>query len=582
MQLFSFGKSNKNNVQIIDVLQASNATTIHCKTAQEEFSFTIPFTDDAALQNACSCCALLIYLKIPVETIAAGMQNLKPVAMRLELKQGINNCSIINDSYSADIQSLAISLDFLNQQKQHLKKTIVLSDFLQTADANIYATINNVLKGKGIDRLIGIGKNISQHASIFSSIKQCFFYNTTDECIADISTVNFSNETILLKGARAFFFEKISAALEQKIHETKLEINLQAIKHNLKHYKKVLSPNTKVMAMVKAFSYGSGSFEIANTLQNSGVNYLAVAYADEGLQLRKAGISLPIMVLNTDENNFENIVQYNLEPELFSFSQLKAFSNFLENKNIQHYPVHIKIDTGMKRLGFELADISNLCKALQQKRLFKIESVFTHLVASDAPEHDDFTLQQFQLFENIALQIENAIGYQFLQHVANSSAIYRHPFLQKDMVRLGIGLYGVDGNKNTQQQLQTVATLKTTIAQIKKLQTGETVGYNRKGVATKPSTIATVRLGYADGYPRSLGNGIGKMLVNGKLAPTIGNICMDMTMIDITDLNANEGDEVIVFGENPSANNLATLAGTIPYEILTGISQRVKRVYFEE
>jgi Alr-MurF fusion protein len=580
--LFSFGKNSDNIVQILDLKISSQKSIISCKYQQEQFSFTIPFTDEASIQNACTCVTALLYLGVAVETIVESIAMLKPIAMRLELKQGLHNCSIINDSYSADLQSFIVSLDFLMQQQQHKKKTIIISDFLESGNTNIYEEINAVLKNKQITRLIGIGENIKAQQHIFTNVTQTKFYNTTNDCINDLQQLGFSNETILLKGARKFSFENISKQLEQKIHETQLEINLQAIKHNLKVYKSTLLSQTKVMAMVKAFSYGSGSFEIANTLQNAGINYLAVAYTDEGVQLRNTGISLPILVLNTDENNFEQIIKYRLEPELFSFTQLHAFSKFLLEKNITQYPVHIKIDTGMKRLGFELEDIDALCSALSNNTAFKVASVFTHLVASDAPEHDDFTELQVEKYETMVSKIQATVGYTFLQHIANSSAITRYPQFQKNMVRLGIGLYGIDSHNATQQKLQTVATLKTSIAQIKHLAVGETVGYNRNGVAVKPTTIATVRIGYADGYPRNLGNGVGKMLLKQKLVPTIGNICMDMCMVDITGIDAKEGDDVIVFGENPTANHLAKAAGTIPYEILTNISQRVKRVYFEE
>jgi alanine racemase len=399
---------------------------------------------------------------------------------------------------------------------------------------------------------------------------------------ANFHAQHFANETILLKGARVFEFEQISQLLEEKSHQTLLEINLGAITHNLKKYQQLLQPAVKLMAMVKAFSYGSGSFEIANLLQFHKVDYVAVAFADEGVELRKAGISLPIMVMSPEEGNFENIVQYNLEPELFSFQSLQSFIQYIASAGIEYYPVHIKIDTGMHRLGFEPIDMEQLTSLLHTTTKVKIQSVLSHLAASDTAALDNFTNQQADKFIDCCSQLQQAVSYSFIRHLSNTSAIMRHGHLQFEMVRLGIGLYGIDSNAAMQLQLKNVTTLKTTVAQVRKVKQGDTIGYGRAGVVTEDSLIATVRIGYADGYPRLLGNGIGKMLVNGNLAPVIGNICMDMTMLNVTGLAVAEGDEVIVFGEHLPVSNLAIWANTITYEILTGISQRVKRVYFDE
>lgn len=584
LQLFTWGKNANSTCFVKQITKQEKSTTIVCVHNKNEFSFAIPFTDDASIHNAITCCATMLLLKISSAVIAAKMESLRPLAMRLELKQGINNCSIINDGYSADLQSLGISLDFLGQQNQHEKRTIILSDVLQTGSetTNLYKQIGQALANKNIYQLIGIGETISTQAAIFSFIQLTKFYPTTAAFLQNIQQHHFNNEVILLKGARIFHFEDISKVLEQKTHETRLEINLNALRHNLKIYKHLLQPTTKIMAMVKAFSYGSGSFEIANLLQHSGVDYLAVAYVDEGVELRNAGIDLPIMVLNTEASSFENIVKHNIEPEIYSFNILHSFINFLQQKNITNFPVHIKIDTGMHRLGFEKNDIEKLCLLLQKQKHIKIISVFSHLAASDAANFDAFTKQQNKLFIDAVNKIEKAVEYTFLKHIANSSAIYRHPNMQYDMIRLGIGLYGVDATPQIQHRLQHVTTLKTTISQIKHLQKGETIGYSRRGVALQDTRTATVRIGYADGYPRSLSNGKGKMFINGNPAPVIGNICMDMTMLDITGIDAKEGDEVIVFGEEPTVTNVASWAETISYEILTNISQRVKRVYFEE
>ncbi len=584
LKTFTWSKKNNATLFVKSINKKDNGTEIICKYNQKEFSFAIPFTDEASIHNAITCCCMLLLLNKDANFIAEKMKQLRPIEMRMELKQGINNCYIINDGYSADLQSLSISLDFLEQQKQQQKHTVILSDVLQSGkDAdNLYSKIATALSGKNINRFIGIGKEISAHAPSFSSIKETIFYPTTETFLQNINTDEFKNEIILLKGARIFRFEEISKVLELKAHETRLEINLNALRHNLKVYNQLLEPNVKTMAMVKAFGYGSGSAEVANVLQHAGVDYLAVAYADEGVELRKAGITLPIMVLNTEAGSFENVVKYTIEPELYSFDVLYSFNKFLQQKSINNFPVHIKIDTGMRRLGFEENDIEKLCQFLVSTKNIKVVSVFSHLAASDAANFDAFTKQQAELFISAAHTIEDAIGYSFIKHIANSSAIYRHPQMQMDMIRLGIGLYGVDASPIIQHRLLPVTTLKTTISQIKNLKKGETIGYSRKGVAQEDTKTATVRIGYADGYPRILSNGKGKMLVNGNPAPVIGNVCMDMTMLDISGIDAKEGDEVIVFGEEPTVTNVAAWANTISYEILTNISQRVKRVYFEE
>ncbi|MCP9751682.1 bifunctional UDP-N-acetylmuramoyl-tripeptide:D-alanyl-D-alanine ligase/alanine racemase [Ferruginibacter sp. HRS2-29] len=584
LQLFTWGKNKDASVVLQSVKKLHGDTLLECTYGNEVFDFTIPFTDDASIHNALTCCCVLIYLKFPAVIISQRMAQLKPVEMRLELKQGNNNCSIINDGYSADINSLGIALDFLQQQQQHEKKTVVLSDMMQGGQdgRELYQQIATMVTGKSIDRFIGVGPEIKENAHLFSTIPNNSFFISTEEFLAQVPVLNFRDETILLKGARVFEFERISNVLEQKTHQTLLEINLNALRHNLDAYRRQLNPGVKLMAMVKAFSYGSGSFEIANILQHAGVDYLAVAYADEGVELRKAGIRLPIMVMNVESDTFNSLVKYNLEPELYSFNILDAFRQYLQQHQLTHYPVHIKLDTGMHRLGFEEHEADGLVTILKDTDVFHIRSVFSHLVASGDSKHDAFTKQQAEIFEHISQKISAVIKEPFIKHISNTSGIARLPVLQLDMVRLGIGLYGVDSNPVMQEKLRTVATLKTTIAQIKHIKKGETVGYNRQGVVLRDSVIATVRIGYADGYRRSLGNGKGHMYINGQLAPVIGNVCMDMTMLDITDIPASEEDDVIVFGEALPVDTVANAAETIAYEILTSISQRVKRVYFEE
>ncbi len=589
LKLFSWSKNTKSTLQVTVIEKKHTYTIINAIDNRADnivrsVTITIPFTDEAAIENAITCWCVLLHLNIADTLITEKMLLLHSVEMRLELKQGINNCSVINDSYSADINSLTIALDFLSQRQQHPNRTLILSDILQSGKSSqqLYSDVAAILQQKNINRFIGIGPEISQQQEAFKNIPQTFFFASTADFKQQFYTLHFYNETILLKGARVFEFEQLSHLLEEKIHQTVLEINLNAITHNLKQYQQILNPGVKVMAMVKAFSYGSGSFEIANLLQFHKVDYLAVAYAVEGVELRKAGITLPIMVMNAEEVTYDQMVQYNLEPEIFSFNIFSGFQKYLQQTGITNYPVHIKLDTGMHRLGFEAKDISTLAQMLQTTETFKVQSVFSHLVASDTAELDDFTQAQAAIFLKSCTELQKTTGYSFLRHIGNTSAIHRHKNLQLDMVRLGIGLYGVDSSTNMQQQLKNVTTLKTTISQIKNVKAGETVGYSRQGIVTKDSTIATVRIGYADGYPRSLSNGNGKMWVNGNLLPVIGVVCMDMTMLDITGTDIQEGNEVIVFGEALSVHEVANWAQTIPYEILTGISQRVKRVYFEE
>ncbi|MEO8720097.1 MAG: bifunctional UDP-N-acetylmuramoyl-tripeptide:D-alanyl-D-alanine ligase/alanine racemase [Ginsengibacter sp.] len=585
LKLFSWGSKSNDHLQILQVKKEESFSVVLLKYKKMNLHIRIPFTDDASIQNALHCMAAIIVLKNFDEAALNRFDNLYPIEMRLELKEGINHCNLINDSYSNDLYSFGIALDFLSQQKQHPRQTVILSDILQSGiePKKLYAEVASLLRQKNIDRFIGIGNDISSQKREFSSLENVDFYKTTDDFLTNIFLSNFQDETILIKGARQFGFEKISHILEQQIHQTVLSINLNSIVHNLKKYKELLRPTTKIMAMVKAFSYGSGSYEIASVLEFNKVSYLAVAYADEGIELRRTGITLPIMVMNTDKTVFDSLVNNNLEPELFSFSLLNDFTEFLKRSEIENYPVHLEIDTGMHRLGFMEDEISLLCKKIKENHFVKIKSVFSHFAASEEKTEDPFTLFQFNTFVKCCSKIEKTLGYSFDKHIDNTSGISRHANLQMDMVRLGIGLYGIDSNKEMQKELKNVSTLTTTISQIKKIKSGETIGYGRMGKVNKDSVIAVVRIGYADGYSRKLGNGVGKMRVKNILVPVIGNVCMDMTMLDVTGIkNLKEGDEVIVFGESISLQTLAQWAQTIPYEMMTGISQRVKRIYFEE
>lgn len=552
----------------------------------KENTIDLPFTDEASIENAGHCYALLTWLGLPAETIQEKLRRLGPIAMRLELKSGINHCSIINDSYSADLSSLTIALDFLSQQQQHARRTVILSDILESGkpDEELYAEVARALEQKKCDRLIAIGSKIKAAAQ---TIAQWFsggivYLDTVEEFRKSLHSFHFHDETILIKGARVFEFEEIDRLLTEKIHQTIMEVNLGAMANNIRAYRQLLQPNTRIMAMVKAFGYGSGSFEIANLLQFHGVDYLGVAYADEGVVLRKGGIRIPIMVMNTEGSSFHSLVEYNLEPVIYSFALLNDFDRWLKKEGISSFPVHIELETGMNRLGFPSTDLPNLFKALPTAA-FKVQSAFSHFAASEDAQQDEYSNKQFAAYAKAADELERTLGYPFLRHMANSAAIVRFPHLQMDMVRLGIGLYGIDSAGTDRLDLQEVSTLKTTIAQIKHLKDGETIGYNRRGMAMAGTVIATVRIGYADGYGRRLGNGTGKMWVNGRLASTIGIVSMDMTMIDITGIpDVREGDEVIVFGKELSVKQLAAWSQTIPYEILTSVSQRVKRIYFEE
>ncbi len=585
LKVFSWSRKLRADLLIGRVTKGVVDTEIQGVYKNDFIHISIPFIDEASIENAIHCWAMLLYLGYENQLIAERMRFLSPIAMRLELKEGINNCSVINDSYNSDLGSLAIALDFLNQQKQHLKKTVILSDILQSGrnEEGLYSEVAELIHKKGITRLIGIGEGISSQTKQFDIEK--YFYKSTEEFLKEFNSSFFRDETILLKGARAFGFEAISKIIQQKAHETVLEINLNAIVHNLNYFRSKLKSETKIMAMVKAFSYGSGSFEIANILQFHCVDFLAVAYADEGIELRKAGITMPIMVMNPEEQSYDSMIQYNLEPEIYSFRVMSLFEETLKRSvhdNVDPIPIHIKLDTGMHRLGFDENEVNELIVRIRNNKDISLKSIFSHLAASDEAEHDDFTRQQIKKFNVMSEKIKSHFSYPIMKHILNSAGIVRFPDAQFDIVRLGIGLYGIGSNANEQGQLQNVSTLKTSISQIKNIPANETIGYSRKGIATRDIQIATVPIGYADGLSRKLSGGKGKMIINGKPAPIIGNICMDMCMIDVTDINANENDEVIVFGDAYPITEVAKDVGTIPYEILTNVSRRVKRVYFQE
>ncbi|RYY16841.1 MAG: bifunctional UDP-N-acetylmuramoyl-tripeptide:D-alanyl-D-alanine ligase/alanine racemase, partial [Chitinophagaceae bacterium] len=582
-RFLSWGCNEASFLRVLEINIGSLYTELKVHWTSGEIKFNIPFTDDASIENAMHCCCLMFYLGLDEKVIEERLKKLNAVEMRLELKSGINNSSIINDSYSSDLSSLRIALDFLSHQKQHPVKTVILSDILESGleSHELYRQVAGLLKQHEVNRVIAIGDEISKNLLALDSDfpVQLLHYPSVSAFRKDFNRLNFRDETILIKGARAFRLEGIDQLLQQKVHQTVLEIDQNAIVHNLNEYRNILAPGTKIMAMVKAFSYGSGSFEIANVLQFHNVDYLAVAYTDEGVALRRGGIMLPIMVMNTDAAAFDLLLEYNLEPDLYSLDIYNQFSDFVASRGLKYIPVHLELETGMNRLGMSESDID----AIQVNSTLRIQSVYTHLAASENPDYDQFTLGQASNYQELVQTIEKKVGYRFIKHIANSSGASRHPDLQFDMVRLGIGLYGIDDGMPESAELKEVSTLKSTIAQVKQVSGTETVGYGRRGKLSRDSVIATVRIGYADGYSRKLGNGVGQMLVHGKRVPVVGSICMDMTMIDVTGLpDVVPGDEVTVFGEGIPVTEVARWAGTIPYEILTGVSQRVKRVYFEE
>jgi alanine racemase len=580
---FSWGKSADNHLQVLLIEKHKSFTNLLLKSGDVEWTVQIFFTDDASIENVLHCIAIGKYLGISNDILSERVQAFHPIEMRLEWKKAISNCYLLNDSYSNDLSSFIITLDYLQQQQQNSKQTVILSDFFESGldDDDLYGNVAALLQQRKIERLIIVGSHISFYKNIFETAGIIVRdYKTTEELIADFEHLSFANESILLKGARKFGFERIALLLEQKVHQTVLEINLTALAHNLQQYRQLLQPSTKIMVMVKAFGYGSGDAEVARLLQFNKVDYLAVAYTDEGVALRKAGIHLPIMVMNPEIAGFDTLESYNLEPELYSFEILQAFENYCKQQGISQYPVHIKLDTGMHRLGFEMNEVEALATWLAAQNTLVVKSIFTHLVASENPSHDEFTNQQASHFANACSIIEAAIGYSFIKHAANTSGIRRHPKLHFDMVRLGIGLYGVESSG---MHVMPVSTLKSTVAQTRIVKAGETVGYGRMGKVERDSIIATVRIGYADGFRRQLGNGVGQMYVNGKPAPTVGNVCMDMTMVDVTDIAGTKaGDTVEIFGTQIPVQQLAQKCATISYEIMTSIGQRVKRVYVQE
>jgi len=572
--------------------------------------FTLPFADEPSVENALHCLAVLLHRQVEPAEIQRRLLRLHPVAMRLEMKLGRHDSYLLDDTYNNDLAGLALALNTLGRQSRPGRRTLILSDVLESGltSQELYQRVLALLPAAGVSRLVGIGEEISsqlgalgkelkgesaevkataegQDSSLQTSNARLFteFYPTTEAFVAALDPVTFAHETILIKGARRFGFERIVAALQAQQHGTTLEVNLDALSHNLQHYRRQLHPGTRLMVMVKAFAYGAGSYEVASLLEFQRADYLAVAYADEGVALREAGISLPIMVMNPAPDSFGTLQHYRLEPEIFSFDMLREY--LAASSAAPLPPVHLKLDTGMRRLGFDEADLPELMGLLRTHAAqLPVASLMTHLAAADEPTHDDFTREQLASFRRMAGQVEDALGHAVLKHALNSAGILRFPEAQFDMVRLGIGLYGVDASGQDSDALRPVSQLRTTVSQIKTLPAGHTVGYGRRGVASATERrIATLAIGYADGYDRRFGNGVGTVLIHGQAAPLVGSVCMDMCMVDVTHIpQARAGDLAVVFGAGLPLPELAGRIGTIAYELLTNVSERVKRVFVSE
>ena len=546
-------------------------------------TYQLPFYDEASIECSLAVAATALYLGVTPEQLAERMARLEPVAMRLEVKEGQHGCTLINDSYNSDINSLDIALDFMSRRVNDQRcRTLLLSDILQSGQSavELYSEVNSLCEKRGIDKLIGIGAQISAHAALFK-LPNTSFFSTTDEFLHSDAFRQLHDEVVLIKGARAFGFDRITERLEQKVHETILEVNLNAVVDNLNFYRSFLKPETKLVCMVKADAYGAGAVEVAKTLQDHRVDYLAVAVADEGVTLRRNGITQNIMIMNPEMTAFKTMFDWDLEPEVYSFRLMDELIHAAERQGITGWPVHIKLDTGMHRLGFNPdKDMDELIKRLKSQNAIIPRSVFSHFVGSDSDDFDRFSAMQFEKFDRASRQLQAAFDHKILRHMDNSAAIEHFPERQMDMCRLGLGLYGVDPRDN--RMLSTVSTLKTTILQLRHVPKDETVGYSRKGVLTRDSDIAAIPIGYADGLNRHLGRGACYCLVNGQKAPYVGNICMDVAMIDVTGIPCKEGDSVEIFGEHLPVTVLSDALQTIPYEVLTSISNRVKKVYFQD
>jgi alanine racemase len=568
---------------ISSVVKHDDNTTITYIYKEKEGTYDLPFIDEAAITNSITCLAVCLYLGMDDKEISLGMKKLEPVAMRLEVKEGRSGCTLINDSYNSDLNSLDIALDFMSRRidKSCRKRTLILSDVEQSGEMpeTLYAKVAQLVESRGVDTFIGIGPDLYETQRLFNV--NSYFFKTIEDFLESRILEKMHDELILIKGARSYRFDKLTDLLSLKVHQTTLEVNLNAVVANLNHYRSFMKPGTKVVCMVKASAYGCGAVEVAKTLQEHQVDYLAVAVADEGAELRKAGVSTNIMVMNPEMGCFNTLFEYELEPEVYSFRMLDALITAAEKEGVTNFPIHIKLDTGMHRLGFHPEkDMPYLIDRLKKQSAVVPRSVFSHFVGSDNDAFDDFSAQQYRLFIKGCNELQSAYQHTILRHICNSAAIEHFPERHMEMVRLGLGLYGVNARNN--EMLNNVSTLRTTILQMHELSPSETVGYSRKGVLERNTKVATLPIGYADGLDRKLGCGKGYCIVNGQKAPYIGNICMDVCMIDVTGIDCHEGDSVVIFGEDLPVTVLSDIVETIPYEILTGISTRVRRVYYQD
>ena len=567
---------------IESICKGEDSTTVKYRYLGMPNEYKIPFIDDASIENSLHCLAVALYMMVPAEDIAERMAHLEQIAMRLEVKEGKNGCVIINDSYNSDLASLDIALDFMSRRSEDKgkKRTLILSDMLETGQSSklLYRQVAELVHSRGVEKIIGVGDEIRTASSRFE-LEKYFFHSTEDLLKSDLLP-NLRNEVVLIKGSRSFHFDDISERLELKVHETILEIKLNALVDNLNYYRSKLKPETKMVCMVKASAYGAGSYEIAKTLQEHHVDYLAVAVADEGSELRKAGITSSIIIMDPELTSFKTMFDYKLEPEVYNFHLLDALIKAAEKEGITNFPIHVKLDTGMHRLGFSVDEIPLLIRRLKSQNAVIPRSVFSHFVGSDSAQFDFFTRQQIELFEKGSQELQEAFSHKILRHICNSAGIEHFPDRHLEMVRLGLGLYGINSRNN--EILHNISTLKTTILQIHEVPKEDTVGYSRKGRLMRDSRIAALPIGYADGLDRKLGCGRAYCLVNGRRAPYVGNICMDVCMIDVTDIDCREGDTAIIFGDDLPVTVLSDAVGTIPYEILTGVSARVKRVYYQD
>ncbi|MBO7522654.1 MAG: bifunctional UDP-N-acetylmuramoyl-tripeptide:D-alanyl-D-alanine ligase/alanine racemase, partial [Bacteroidales bacterium] len=579
-QLVDWSRNNPKASVFVTSSYVGSHTLLQLTYDGKKYSFEIPFDDIASVENAITVAAVCLTMDVDVDIIRNGLASLTSVAMRMEIKNGVNNCQLIEDYYNSDPGSFAIALESLKSHPGNKKKTLILSDFIQSGknDKELYYEIAQVIERASLDKFIGIGPSLKANANLFEGNSS--FFSSTEEFVDQLNKNDFHDEVILLKGARKFEFEKIGSQLEQLVYQTILEVNLNSVANNLNEFRSKLKPETKIMVMVKAFAYGAGALEVAEFLEYNGVSYFGVANVDEGVELRNAGVSLPIIVMNPDASSLDTLIRYNLEPVIYGFESYNTFLNTATKYGLVFYPIHLEVDTGMHRLGFLPNEIDRLAELLSGVEMVKVASMFSHFAASEDPEKDDFTKMQVDRFTKACDTIAKVLDYQFIRHICNSAGIVRFPQYHFNMVRPGIGIYGAGSYEGL--SMKTVATFKTKVSQVKRIPANESVGYNCRDVADYDRDIAILPVGYADGLNRLLGNRRGNVFVSGRRVPIIGNICMDACMIDVTDVLVKAGDDVEIFGENIPIDELASICGTIPYEILTSIPHRVKRIFYSE